>query len=119
MSAVPEAMISSAVWQLLCTDGKRIPCHSMLLGAVSRVLANQLASSTKPKGGGLVDVPFEGNSVLAECFLTWVYQRTSQIDSDSLVYCMARLGHHLERPGEATVLLHGCIAQAGSYMYLA
>lgn len=100
MGAVPESMISSADWQLLCTDGRRMPCHSVLLGAVSKVLASLLDSTGRPQNGLRIDVPFEGSSALAESFLKWVYQRTtSQIDTDSVVYCMARLGHYLDCPG--------------------
>lgn len=101
MGAVPESMISSADWQLLCTDGRRMPCHSVLLGAVSKVLASLLDSTGRPQNGVRIDVPFEGSSALAESFLKWVYQRTtSQMDTDSIVYCMARLGHYLDCPGK-------------------
>lgn len=97
---VPESMLSSADWQLVCTDNKKFPCHSILLSAVSKVFESLIDSAGKPKKGALVDVPFRGNSLLARKFLKWVYRRTiTQFSTAGLAYEMAELGHYLDSPG--------------------
>jgi len=102
MGPVPEHLISSADWQLVCTDGEKLPCHSMFLKDVSKVLADMFESIEKPQRGMLVDVPFRGSSSLANSFIRWVYQRDSSKFLDtSKAYQLAEIGHHLDAPGES------------------
>jgi hypothetical protein len=105
MECVPSSLIKSADWQLICTDGIKMPCHSLLLSAVSKVYENLHDSTRKPQSGVLIDIPFEESSVAGEAFLTWIYQRTtSHISTPSLSYRMAELGHYLDCRGRTTAL---------------
>jgi len=66
MGAAPDTLLASADWQLVCTDGKILPCHSLLLCAVSKVFADLHASTAAPKAGEVVEVPFNQDSWLGE-----------------------------------------------------
>jgi len=100
MGPVPEQIIGSADWQLVCNDGKELPCHSLILSTVSKVFADLLESTEMPKKGELIDVPFNGSGALGEWFLEWVYQRKrSLFFTVEVAYHLATLGHYLDSPG--------------------
>lgn len=94
MGPVPDTLIKSADWQLVCNDDNKLPCHSLLLSAVSKVFESLQDTTKEPQSGILVDVPFQGSSELAKHFLEWVYKRTtSQFSTTALAIQMAELGH--------------------------
>jgi hypothetical protein len=100
MDCVPEHLIDSADWQLFCSDGKRLPCHSLILSTASQVFAELLQSTVKPKDGERIDIPFKESSTIGEWLMKWVYQRKRSLFFNvEVAYHLAKLGHYLDSPG--------------------
>jgi hypothetical protein len=105
MGPVPDSLLINADSQLLCTDGKKLHCHSFELRIVSKVYADLFDSIGKAENGVPVDIRFNGCNGLGECFLEWVYHQngsglmTSNLNPD-MVFEMATLGHYLDSPSE-------------------
>ena len=97
MEYIPEQLRSSVDWQLVCSDGTKLPCHSLILASVSKILAEVMVAVQRPRRRGeLTDVPFEGAKFVGKWFLKWVYERKSFLFSADTAYHLSRVAHMLD-----------------------